>query len=70
MRELQPTTPTGYAELLRELKQKIRSAQLRASLAVNQELVLLDKRENWSAKAMVQQPACANSLARPLRVAR
>jgi hypothetical protein len=40
-KELQPTTPTGYAELLRELKQKIRSAQLRASVAVNQELVLL-----------------------------
>lgn len=41
MAELQPTTPMGYAELLRDLKQKIQSAQLLASLAVNQELVLL-----------------------------
>jgi len=63
MNELQPTTPTGYAELLRELKQEIRSAQLRASLAVNQELVLLywrigreilvrQERENWGAKVI------------------
>jgi hypothetical protein len=35
VKELQPIIPTGYAELLRDLKQKIRSAQLRASLAVN-----------------------------------
>ncbi|MGH9799642.1 MAG: PDDEXK nuclease domain-containing protein [Blastocatellia bacterium] len=40
------TTPTGnslagYDELLRELKARIRSAQVRAALAVNRELVLL-----------------------------
>ncbi len=33
--------PEGYEELLGEIKQRIRSAQLRASLAVNRELVLL-----------------------------
>lgn len=63
MEELQPTTPTGYAELLRELKQKIRSAQLRASIAVNQEVVVLywrigreilvrQERESWGAKVI------------------
>jgi len=31
MKELQPITPTGYAKLLRELKQKIQSAQLRVA---------------------------------------
>jgi len=63
MTQLRPTTPRGYAELLRDLKQKIQSAQLRASLAVNQELVLLywrigreilvkQERENWGAKVI------------------
>ena len=33
--------PTGYAELLADLKQRIQTAQLRASLSVNRELVLL-----------------------------
>jgi predicted nuclease of restriction endonuclease-like (RecB) superfamily len=33
--------PKGYAELLGQLKERIRSAQLRAALAVNRELVLL-----------------------------
>jgi len=33
--------PTGYEQLLRDLKSRIRSAQLKAALAVNQELVLL-----------------------------
>jgi predicted nuclease of restriction endonuclease-like (RecB) superfamily len=33
--------PTGYDELLGQIKERIRSAQLRASLAVNRELVLL-----------------------------
>ena len=39
-----PTRPqhdNGYAALLGELKERIRSARLRAALAVNQELVLL-----------------------------
>jgi predicted nuclease of restriction endonuclease-like (RecB) superfamily len=38
-KELQ--TPSGYAELLAEIKERIRSAQLRASFAVSRELVLL-----------------------------
>lgn len=33
--------PTGYAELLADLKDRIRAAQLRAGFAVNQELLLL-----------------------------
>lgn len=33
--------PSGYAELLQELKTRIRGAQVRAALAVNRELVLL-----------------------------
>ena len=33
--------PKGYEELLGEIKERIRSAQLRAGLAVNRELVLL-----------------------------
>ena len=37
---LQP--PFGYPELLQELKTRIRGAQVRAALAVNRELVLLE----------------------------
>jgi hypothetical protein len=33
--------PKGYEAFLGELKERIRTAQLRASLAVNRELVLL-----------------------------
>ena len=33
--------PRGYDELLRQLKERIRSAQLRAGLAVNRELIEL-----------------------------
>ena len=33
--------PAGYADWLRELKARIHSAQQRATLAVNRELVLL-----------------------------
>jgi predicted nuclease of restriction endonuclease-like (RecB) superfamily len=51
----------GYKECLRDLKDRIRSAQVRAGLAVNSELVLLywqigheilerQKREGWGAK--------------------
>lgn len=35
------TVPMGYAELLEDLKNRIRSSQLRAGLAVNRELVML-----------------------------
>ena len=41
MSELQPTVPAGYADFLAGLKQRIQMAQLRASLAVNRQLVLL-----------------------------
>lgn len=34
--------PSGYAELVDELKRRIRVSQVRAALAVNRELVLLD----------------------------
>jgi len=34
-------TPSGYPELLQELKTRIRGAQVRAGLAVNRELVML-----------------------------
>ena len=33
--------PEGYAQFLADLKSRIQAAQLRASLAVNRELVLL-----------------------------
>ena len=63
MKELDHAIPAGYAELLHDLKQKIRGAQFRASLAVNQELVLLywrigreiltrQERESWGAKVI------------------
>ena len=55
--------PEGYLELLNELKEQIRSAQLRAGLAVNRELVLLywqlgreilarQHRRGWGAKVI------------------
>jgi hypothetical protein len=33
--------PTGYGELLENLKSRIRTARVQAALAVNRELVLL-----------------------------
>lgn len=41
MKELATALPAGYAELLADVKQRIQTAQLRASLAVNRELILL-----------------------------
>src|SRR5262249_40071901 len=41
MTDLPAPLPEGYDEFLRDLKERIRSAQVRAALAVNQELVLL-----------------------------
>ena len=38
---VKPTVPQGYNDFLRELKQRIRQAQIRAALAVNRELVVL-----------------------------
>ena len=34
-------TPPGYADLLAEIKTRVRTAQVRAALAVNRELILL-----------------------------
>ena len=55
--------PDSYAIFLQELKQRIRESQVRASISVNQELVLLywrigwdilarQERENWGAKVI------------------
>ena len=55
--------PKGYAELLGQLKERIRAAQLRAGLAVNREMVLLywqigcdilqrQEREGWGTKVI------------------
>jgi predicted nuclease of restriction endonuclease-like (RecB) superfamily len=63
MSESTTLTPAGYAELLRDLKRRIQAAQLRASLGVNRELVLLywqigrdiltrQERENWGTKVI------------------
>ena len=41
MVEREPLLPQGYDAFLRDLKERIRSAQTRAALAVNRELVLL-----------------------------
>lgn len=57
--------PTGYDEFLGELKERIRSAQVRAALAVNRELVLLywqigrdilsrQQQQGWGAKVISQ----------------
>lgn len=37
----QPLIPDGYADFLRDVRERIRAAQVRAGLAVNRELVLL-----------------------------
>ena len=58
-----PLAPDSYAQLLADLKHRIQAAQLRASLAVNRELVLLywqigrdildrQQRESWGAKVI------------------
>ena len=55
--------PTGYAELLENLKSRIRTARVQAALAVNRELVLLywdigrsilerQEQEGWGAKVI------------------
>ncbi len=41
MTQENPPTPAGYPELLAELKERIRTARVRAGLAVNRELVML-----------------------------
>jgi predicted nuclease of restriction endonuclease-like (RecB) superfamily len=60
-----PAKPEGYAELLEELKGRIRNARLKASLAVNRELVVLywtigrdilrrQDQEGWGTKVIDQ----------------
>jgi predicted nuclease of restriction endonuclease-like (RecB) superfamily len=60
---MEPLPPDSYAEFLADLKSRIPTAQLRASLAVNRELVLLywqigrnildrQQRESWGAKVI------------------
>jgi predicted nuclease of restriction endonuclease-like (RecB) superfamily len=57
------TVLTGYDDFLRDLKERVRAAQVRAALAVNRELVLLywqigrdilerQEREGWGAKVI------------------
>jgi predicted nuclease of restriction endonuclease-like (RecB) superfamily len=59
----EPLISDSYGHFLADLKMRIRAAQLRASLAVNRELVLLywqigrdildrQQRENWGAKVI------------------
>ena len=63
MAETRAPGPAGYLKLLGDLKQRIQAAQLRASLAVNRELVYLywqigrdilarQERESWGAKVI------------------
>jgi len=63
MAERRALVPAGYSKLLSDLKRRIQAAQLRASLAVNRELVLLywqigrdilarQERESWGAKVI------------------
>jgi predicted nuclease of restriction endonuclease-like (RecB) superfamily len=60
---MEPLAPDSYAQFFADLKSRIQAAQLRASLAVNRELVLLywqigrdilerQKRESWGAKVI------------------
>src|SRR5579863_9174641 len=60
---MEPLAPDSYGQFLAELKSRIQAAQLRASLAVNRELVMLywqigrdildrQERERWGAKVI------------------
>jgi hypothetical protein len=60
---MEPLVPDSYAQFLADLKGRIQAAQVRASLTVNRELVLLywqigrdilerQERENWGAKVI------------------
>lgn len=62
MADLQTISPEGYEDFLRDLKERIRSAQVRAVFAVNRELILLywrigrdilerQNRAGWGAKS-------------------
>jgi predicted nuclease of restriction endonuclease-like (RecB) superfamily len=58
-----PEVPVGYAELLQDIKARVRAAQIKAALAVNRELVLLywsigrdilarQQEQGWGAKVI------------------
>jgi predicted nuclease of restriction endonuclease-like (RecB) superfamily len=60
---MEPLAPDSYAQFLADLKSRIQAVQLRASVAVNRELVLLywqigrdilerQRRESWGAKVI------------------
>ena len=60
---MEPLLPDSYAQFLADLKSRIQTAQIRASLAVNRELVLLywqigrdildrQRRESWGARVI------------------
>jgi predicted nuclease of restriction endonuclease-like (RecB) superfamily len=60
---MEPLAPDSYAQFLADLKRRIQAAQLRASVAVNRELVLLywqigrdilerQQRETWGVKVI------------------
>lgn len=60
---MEPLAPQNYAQFLADLKSRIQAAQLRASITVNRELVLLywqigrdildrQQRESWGAKVI------------------
>lgn len=70
--------PEGYDAFLRQLKQRIREAQLRAALAVNRELVLLywqighdildrQNQAGWGAKVNIN---CRKTFAAIFRICR
>jgi predicted nuclease of restriction endonuclease-like (RecB) superfamily len=59
--------PTGYDDLLGQTMERLRSAQLRASLAVNREMIVLywqigcdiltrQEREGWGTKVIDRPP--------------
>jgi hypothetical protein len=60
---MEPLLPDSYAQFLADLNSRMQTAQLRASLAVNRELVLLywqigrdildrQRRESWGARVI------------------
>ena len=61
---MEPLTPDTYAQFFADLKSRIQTAQLRASVAVNRELVLLywqigreildrQQKESWELKSSI-----------------
>jgi hypothetical protein len=57
---MEPLAPDSYAQFLADLKGRTQAAQLRASVAVNRELVLLD----WQIGREIPQEAAKGNLGR------